>query len=51
VTTSFTIASATPVLRVADVAKSIAFYRDTLGFTGDPFPEKPPYEFAILRRG
>jgi len=27
------------------------WYRDTLGFVGDPFPASPPYEFAILRNG
>ncbi len=40
-----------PVLRVADVAHSIEWYRATLGFVGDPFPASPPHEFAILRRG
>jgi uncharacterized glyoxalase superfamily protein PhnB len=40
-----------PVLRVADVARSIEWYRALLGFVGDPFPANPPYEFAILRRG
>lgn len=48
---SFGISAATPVLRVADIARSMAFYRDALGFAGDPFPEKPPYEFCILRHG
>lgn len=47
----FKITAATPVLRVTDVAKSMAFYRDALGFVGDPFPDKPPYEFAILCHG
>ena len=42
---------AVPVLRVADVARSIEWYRGTLGFVGDPFPATPPYEFAILRQG
>ena len=42
---------AVPLLRVADVARSMAWYRDVLGFEVDPFPERPPYEFAILRRG
>jgi catechol 2,3-dioxygenase-like lactoylglutathione lyase family enzyme len=42
---------AVPVLRVADVARSIEWYRGTLGFVGDPFPATPPYEFAILRHG
>lgn len=50
-TNSVHVAAATPVLRVKDVAQSIAFYRDALGFVGDPFPEQPPHEFAILRQG
>lgn len=41
----------TPVLRVPDVAKSIQWYQDMLGFSADPFPDKPPYFFAILRHG
>jgi uncharacterized glyoxalase superfamily protein PhnB len=46
-----TINSATPVLRVSDVSRTIAWYRDMLGFTADPFPATPPYEFAILEHG
>ena len=42
---------AVPLLRVADVGRSIEWYRGTLGFAGDPFPATPPYEFAILRHG
>lgn len=42
---------ATPLLRVADVAKSAAGYRDNLGFEIDPFPDHPPHVFAILNRG
>ncbi len=42
---------AVPLLRVADVARSAAWYHDVLGFEADPFPERPPYEFAILRHG
>src|ERR1043166_9051494 len=42
---------AVPLLRVVDVARSIEWYRETLGFVGDPFPATPPYEFAILRHG
>jgi len=42
---------AVPVLRVADVARSMEWYRGTLAFVGDPFPAQPPYEFAILRQG
>jgi uncharacterized glyoxalase superfamily protein PhnB len=42
---------AVPVLRVADVAHSIDWYRTMLGFVGDPFPATAPHEFAILRQG
>jgi hypothetical protein len=42
---------AVPLLRVADVGRSIEWYHSTLGFVGDPFPQAPPYEFAILRHG
>ena len=42
---------ATPLLRVANVATSAAWYRDVLGFEIDRFPDHPPYVFAILRRG
>jgi len=45
------ITQAVPVLRVTDVARSIEWYRNNLGFTGDPFPAIPPYQFAILRHG
>ena len=41
---------AVPVLQVADVARSIAWYGSALGFSADPFPAQPPYRFAILRR-
>lgn len=40
-----------PVLRVADVARSIQWYRDTFALVGDPFPARPPHEFALLRQG
>jgi uncharacterized glyoxalase superfamily protein PhnB len=42
---------AVPVLRVIDVGRSLAWYREVLGFVGDPFPDKAPYRFAILRHG
>jgi uncharacterized glyoxalase superfamily protein PhnB len=45
------ITQAIPLLRVAEVSRSLAWYRDTLGFVGDPFPAEPPHEFAILRHG
>lgn len=41
---------AVPVLQVADVARSIEWYVALFGFEPDPFPESPPYAFAILRR-
>jgi uncharacterized glyoxalase superfamily protein PhnB len=40
-----------PLLRVMDVARSMEWYRGTLGFLADPFPAAPPHEFAILRQG
>lgn len=40
-----------PVLRVADVMESINWYHETLGFEADPFPDLPPFKFAILRLG
>jgi uncharacterized glyoxalase superfamily protein PhnB len=42
---------AVPVLQVDDVAKSILWYCNMLGFVADPFPAEPPYAFAILRHG
>ena len=45
------IKQAVPLLRVADVARSIEWYRGTLGFVGEPFPAIAPHEFAILRHG
>ena len=45
------IKQAVPVLRVVDVGRSMAWYCQALGFMGDPFPARPPHEFAILRHG
>ncbi len=42
---------AIPLLRVADIVRTLEWYRGTLGFVGDPFPAAPPHEFAILRHG
>jgi len=42
----------TPNLIVADVARSVAFYRDVLGFTVQTtVPEVEPFVFAILVSG
>lgn len=38
-----------PVLEVSDVERSMRWYEEHLGFVGDPFPERAPYRFAILR--
>jgi uncharacterized glyoxalase superfamily protein PhnB len=45
------IKQAVPLLRVADVARSILWYRENLGFVADPFPPVPPHAFAMLRQG
>ena len=39
-----------PVLRVRDVAKTVAWYRKHLGFSAELFPERAPHEFSILER-
>ena len=39
-----------PVLRVRDVAATVAWYRRHLGFGAEAFPERGPIEFAILER-
>jgi uncharacterized glyoxalase superfamily protein PhnB len=42
----------TPNLIVADVARSMAFYRDELGFTVEQtVPDAEPFVFAIVRSG
>lgn len=45
------IVDAIPVLEVVDVAASINWYRDLLGFWASPFPDTPPFDFAILSHG
>ena len=39
-----------PVLRVRDVAATVAWYRRQLGFAAETFPERAPHEFAIIER-
>ena len=47
-----TFTSVTPNLLVRDVAKSLAFYRDVLGFTmGETVPDKAPFVFVWMKRG
>ena len=46
-----TFANVTPNLIVADIDRSIAFYRDVLGFTIQAtVPEKAPFLFAWMQR-
>jgi uncharacterized glyoxalase superfamily protein PhnB len=45
------IIQAIPLLRVTDVARSMAWYQSVLGFAADPFPQAPPHEFAVLSQG
>ena len=35
---------------VADIGAAIRWYEEQLGFIGDPFPDREPYVFGILRR-
>lgn len=49
---SYALKSLTPNLIVSDVARSVEFYRDVLGFTlGQTVPEAAPYVFAIVESG
>ena len=44
--------SVTPNLLVRDVAKSLAFYHDVLGFTiGETVPDKEPFVFVWMKHG
>lgn len=48
----FSVASAFPILIVRNTGRSIAFYRDLLGFDLDyHWPETAPFAFATVRRG
>jgi hypothetical protein len=42
--------SAAACFPVANIGATITWYEEQLGFTGDPFPDREPYVFAILRR-
>ena len=41
----------TAVLTVTDVAESARWYTAAFGFDVSPFPERSPYQFALLSRG
>ena len=40
----------TPVFLVGDIAATMRWYWETLGFEADAVPEAPPHDFCILRR-
>jgi len=42
--------STAPVFPVDDVAKTMAWYHDVLGFEPHPFPKTPPHAFCVLTR-
>lgn len=49
---SYTVNKLTPNLVVSDVARTVAFYRDVLGFQVQmTVPEEAPFVFAILTNG
>jgi uncharacterized glyoxalase superfamily protein PhnB len=41
----------TAVLAVADVERASKWYGHAFGFDVAPFPQRPPYQFALLSRG
>ncbi len=41
----------TAVLAVADVERSARWYTQAFGFVAAPFPQRPPYQFALMSRG
>jgi catechol 2,3-dioxygenase-like lactoylglutathione lyase family enzyme len=45
-----TIVRAIPVLRVADVGRSVEWYRRVLGFEADGSPGEPRHAFAMITR-
>ena len=49
---AYELTSLAPNLIVSDVARSLAFYRDVLGFTVQTtVPDVDPFVFAIVQRG
>jgi len=41
---------ATPVFLVGDIAATMRWYREVLGFEADAVPRTPPHTFCVLRR-
>ena len=44
------LSSATPVFLVGDIAATMRWYQDALGFEADAVPKAPPHAFCVLRR-
>lgn len=44
------IQSAAPVFLVGDIASTMRWYQDNLGFQADPFPASAPHASCILRK-
>lgn len=42
--------SVAPVFAVADIAATIHWYEEQLGFIGDPFPPHGPFVFGVMFR-
>lgn len=42
--------SAVPVFLVSDIASTVRWYQEHLGFEAHTFPETPPYAFCVLAR-
>ena len=42
--------SSAPIFTVNDVAATMRWYEDVLGFHSNPFPANPPYVFGIMNR-
>jgi uncharacterized glyoxalase superfamily protein PhnB len=42
---------AAPVFQVADVAATMQWYEENLGFEAFPFPAAPPHAFCVLAHG
>jgi uncharacterized glyoxalase superfamily protein PhnB len=47
----YPINSIAPLFQVADVGRSVAWYRNVFGFEAHTFPKQPPYVFAVLNCG
>ncbi|HSE52947.1 MAG TPA: VOC family protein [Gemmatimonadales bacterium] len=49
-TTAPRLRTVTPVFLVGDIAATMRWYREALGFEADAVPRTPPHAFCILRR-